>query len=225
MKITQQFFQMRDDAMLNQLIENDKVLNIYQWGSRVYGCFTDKSDYDYIVIVLDEYENFTSNLEIDNKHFNFYKISEWNGMIKRNTIETLECLFADKDFIIKETISFDIKINLIELRKSISKVCSNAYDKSRKKLTIEKDFNPYIAKKSLWHCIRILLFGIQCCKYNRIVNYSEANKYYKDIVLNESVDWNYYKTKWHKFCNELRSEFRKHTQLEWLKYKEGSYEE
>lgn len=200
-------------------LDNSKVLNIYQWGSRVYGCFTDKSDYDYNIIVTDDYEPFYDNIEIDDIHMNFYKLSTWEEMIKRNKIETLESLFSDNQFIIKETIKFDIKIDLVELRKSISQRCSNAYDKCRKKLIIEKDFSPYIAKKSLWHCIRILMFGIQCSKYGKIIDYTEANKYYKDIILNESNDWKHYKANWHLFCNNLRTEFRKHTEGAWIEWK------
>jgi len=206
--------------MLLELVDNPEVLNIYQYGSRVYKCFTDKSDYDYVVVVTDDYKDFVDNIELEDYHFNFYKLSLWQDMISRNAIETLECLFADKKFIIKESVKFDLTINQVELRKSISKVCSNSYDKCRKKLIIEKDFAPYIAKKSLWHTIRILLFGIQCAKFRKIVDYTEANKFYKDIVLNESNDWEYYKANWHVFCNNLRTEFRKFSEKEWIKWKE-----
>jgi len=205
---------------LHELINNPEVLNIYQYGSRVYSCFTNESDYDYVIVVTDDYKEFVDNIELGDNHFNFYKLSQWKDMIIRNTIETLECLFVDEKFIIKESVKFDIIINQVELRKSISKVCSNSYDKCRKKLIIEKDFAPYIAKKSLWHCIRILLFGIQCAKYGKIVDYSEANKYYNDIVLNESSEWEYYKSNWHVFCNNLRTEFRKYSEKEWIKWKE-----
>jgi len=205
---------------LLELIDNTEVLNIYQYGSRVYNCFTNQSDYDYVVIVTDDYKNFIDNIELEDYHFNFYKLSQWQDMVNRNTIETLECIFVDDKFRIKESIKFDITINQVELRKSISKVCSNSYDKCRKKLIIEKDFAPYIAKKSLWHCIRILKFGIQCAKYGKIVDYTEANKYYEDIVLNESNEWEYYKSNWHVFCNNLRTEFRKYSEKEWIKWKE-----
>jgi len=205
--------------LLHELINNPQVLNIYQWGSRVYGCYTDKSDYDYVIIVTDDYKDFVDNIELGDYHFNFYKLSQWQDMINRNTIETLECLFVDKKFILKKSVKFNIIINQVELRKSISKICSNSYDKCRKKLIIEKDFAPYIAKKSLWHCIRILLFGIQCAKYGKITDYTEANKFYKDIVLNENNDWEYYKSNWHVFCNNLRTEFRKYSEKEWIKWK------
>jgi hypothetical protein len=207
--------------MLLDLIQDKEVLNIYKYGSRVYGCYTDKSDHDYIVIVNDNYEKFVDNIEIDNNHFNFYKLSEWKIMMLANRIETLETIFCDQQFKIKETILFNIDINIVELRKSVSKVCSNAYDKCRKKLIIEKDFNPYIAKKSLWHCIRILMFGIQCARYGKIIDFTVANKYYNDIVLNEHEDWIYYKENWHTFCNNLRTEFRKYTEKDWNEYKQN----
>lgn len=206
--------------MLQKLIDNPKVFNIYQWGSRVYGCHNENSDYDYNIVVSDDYEDFIENIEYNNQHYNFYKISKWQEMIRCNNIETLECLFVDKEYVIKETIKFKINVNLVELRKSVSKICSNAYDKCRKKLIVEKDYNPYIAKKSLFHCIRILLFGIQCAKYGRIVNYTEANQYYDSIVNNDNNDWQYYKNNWHVFCNNLRSEFRKCTEKEWIKWKQ-----
>jgi len=207
--------------MLQELIDNPKVLNIYQWGSRVYGCYTAKSDYDYNIVVIDDFENFISSVENYDNHFNFYKLTEWEQMIIYNRIETLESIFAPKEFVVKETILFSLDINIIELRKSIGKVCSNAYDRCRKKLIIKKDFNPYIAKKSLWHCIRILMFGIQCARYGKIIDFTEANKYYNDIVLNENNDWLYYKENWHLFCNNLRTEFRKYTEKEWSEYKNG----
>ena len=205
--------------IIQDYINDPKVLNIYQWGSRVYGCFTDKSDYDYNIIVSDDYENFINNIEVGDIHMNFYKLSTWLDMIKLNRIEVLECLFADEQFILKESMKFDLVINQVELRKSISQICSNAYDKARKKLIITKDFVPYTAKKSLWHCIRILLFGIQCARDGKITDYSEANKYYNEIVRNESNDWFYYKANWHVFCNNLRSEFRKYSEEEWIKWK------
>lgn len=211
--------------MLQKLLNNNNVINIYQYGSRVYDCFTHNSDYDYIVIVNNNYSNLVDNIELNNYHFNFYTLLQWQEKIKNNNIEALECLCLDNKFILKEIIHFTLDIDLVKLRQSISRVCSNSYDKCRKKLIIEKDFAPYIAKKSLWHCIRILLFGIQVAQYGKIIDYTVANKYYNDIVLNENNTWDYYKTHWHIFCNNLRSEFRKHTESAWTKFKNGGNDE
>lgn len=167
--------------MLNNLISDVRVYAIYVYGSRVYGRYTELSDYDYVVIVNEDYP-YVENIEDGDSHFNFYTETTWEDMIKTNHIVALECCFLDEQYKIKDLKNYKLTIDKIELRKSISKVCSNSYDKCRKKLTIEKDFSPYIAKKSLWHSIRILMFGIQCYEYGMIKDYSEANKYYDDIV-------------------------------------------
>lgn len=210
--------------IIKDLIDNPKVLNIYQWGSRVYGTSKDNSDYDYNIIVTDDYDLFVDedrkySFEVLNCHLSMFHQTKWEKMMKENQIECLESIFSPQEFHIKETIPYFITIDIVELRKSISKVVSNAWDKCRKKLEIEKDFSPYIAKKSLWHSIRILMFGIQCVEYGKIVNFSEANGYYNNIVNNTKNDWLYYKDKWHGFQKEQLHKFKMLTNKEWEEYK------
>ncbi len=80
--------------------------------------------------------------------------------------------------------------------------------KCKKKLTVEKDYNPYIGKKSLWHSFRILMFGIQMLETGKIYDYSCANFLYDEIVNNPENDWNYYKEKYQKLYNSYKSKFR-----------------
>ena len=44
-------------------------------------------------------------------------------------------------------------------------------------------------KKSLFHAIRIVMFGIQISKYGKIVDYSAANHIWEEINNNESTNW------------------------------------
>jgi hypothetical protein len=78
----------------------------------------------------------------------------------------------------------------------------------KKKLTVEKDYSPYIAKKSLFHSLRILIEGIQIAKYQKIIDYSQANYLWEEIVNNKVNDWSYYKEKYQPLYNKLNSEFR-----------------
>ena len=80
--------------------------------------------------------------------------------------------------------------------------------KAKKKLIVEKDYDPYIGKKSLFHSLRIILFGIQIAQYGKIINYEEANIYY-DIVKSEIIEWEYFKKKYQPIYNNLKTEFRK----------------
>ncbi|MNR15785.1 hypothetical protein D3C85_1323410 [compost metagenome] len=73
---------------------------------------------------------------------------------------------------------------------------------------MEKDYNPYIAKKSLFHSFRILKYGIQIAKYGRIFDYTEANYLWEEINSFETNDWEFFKTKYQPVYNELKSQFK-----------------
>jgi hypothetical protein len=49
--------------------------------------------------------------------------------------------------------------------------------------------------KSIFHSLRILMFGIQIIEYNKIVDFSEANAYWKEISQIEEFKWNIFKQK------------------------------
>ena len=191
---------------------NDKnILNVYYYGSNVYNCKGINSDNDYIVVVSDN-SMYSEQLRISNNDYLFYSESKFKELIQRHEISILECLFLDSTFIMKETIKFNFVLDLNQLRESISKKSSNSFVKAKKKLIIQKDYNPYIGKKSLFHSLRIILFGIQIAKYSRIINYEEANVYYNDIVNSKINDWEYFKEKYQLIYNNLKTEFRKYAE-------------
>jgi predicted nucleotidyltransferase len=206
---------------LENLINNPDVYNIYIFGSKLYGTSNDKSDTDYIVVASDNFGHNRETIEAGNTSINIYSESTWSEMCEKMNINALECLsIRDKNFIIKETREYNLSNNVIELRKSISSVVSNAWAKSHKKLTVEKDYSPYIAKKSLWHCYRIILFGIQICEKGYIYDFSQANYLYNEIVENQSNEWDFYKRTYQESLNKLRTKFRSYMEKEWLNYKQ-----
>lgn len=193
--------------MTKEQLINDAI-NVYCFGSQVYGVSTEKSDHDYIAIVPNDYEHYEEQIHFENEDFNLFFENEWIQMCKDNKIEPLECSFLDAKYIVKETKKFDIVIDYDAVRRTMSSISSNAYAKARKKLIIPKDFNPYCGKKSLWHCLRVLLFGIQLMNNDKIVDYTEANQYYDDIVRNEINDWEYFRQKYKPIYNQIHSQFK-----------------
>lgn len=205
-------------------IENPDVLNIYHYGSYVYKTFDEStSDYDFLVIVSDTYPQSTKNvmpqndepIDVDEVIFDkTYKncqikiitLSNWKDMVERNTVEALEVFWLDDEFVIKERAPLNYKLNYDFIRENVSKTASNSFVKCKKKLELTTDYR--IGKKSLWHSLRLLMFGNQIMKYGKITNYSEANIYYDDIVKNENNDWSYYKEKYQKIYNSLKSQFK-----------------
>lgn len=194
-----------------QLIELEKIsLNIYHYGSYVYQTFVKGvSDYDYIMILPDEYAKYdNAQVEYNNSQYTLYSKTTWQYMLDDNQVCAIETYFLPQEFIVKETVKFTTEIIREKIRKNFSQTASNSYVKCKKKLEVEESFAPKIGKKSLWHSLRIIDFGIQILKHKRIINYTSMNYLYKDIVLNENNDWNFYSENFKPLYNKLKTEFR-----------------
>lgn len=186
-------------------IDAGLILNLYVYGSRVYGTFDYQSDYDFIMIA----DSDVNDREIRNGDLNIhiYNPDHFQDLIHAHKIFALECLFlpADKKFVDKHKFSF--KLNKPILREEISSKSSNSWVKCKKKLEVENE--AYIGKKSLFHSMRIVIFGIQLAKNGCISNYSEANHLWEQIKTFPD-DWNALKTEFQPLYNSLLTEFRKY---------------
>jgi len=126
-----------------KLSDND-ILNVYQYGSRVYGNFTTKSDYDFIIIVKNKtQEQFSDSLI----NVNFFDEEGHKTRLLNHEISALECQFLDKQFIWKESKKYNWKLDLQILRHSLSAKSSNSWVKCKKKLTIPADYDLDIGRK------------------------------------------------------------------------------
>lgn len=201
--------QMPNEKLIQELLE--AALNIYSYGSVVYGTYAEGvSDKDIIVVVPDTYDAFDEYQYTSNDQYNytFYSYTKWQTMLKQHDVCAIESYFLPLRHKLKETAPIYVTIDISKLRESFSHVASNSWVKCKKKLTVEKDFAPRIGKKSLWHALRILDFGIQIAKYGNIRNYNNMNYLYDEIVNCNVNDYAYYKEKYQALYNSLKSEFR-----------------
>lgn len=183
----------------------DNIIGCYMYGSTVYGTDREDSDVDFIVVDRDQLQPEKKKTEgvVD---LNFYSEEKFKQMLEEHDIAALECMFLPSKFVSVNKIAMP-ELNLPKLRASISRTASNSFVKCKKKLIVEHDY--YIGKKSLWHSLRILMFGIQIAQHGRIVDYSEANSLWPEIVLCDKNDWEHYKFKYKGLHNQLSTEFRK----------------
>ena len=175
----------------------------FPYGSRIYGTNSQESDFDYIYVVddksveeLDDQYVFHSDYDPVNYVFHsdydpvnkvyvdyFHEINisiygktKFQQMCDDHHISALECIFLP-DNMIKNQITdhkFKFELNLQQLRKSISEKASHSWVKAKKKFEVESDRNIYIGKKSLFHSIRIIDFGIQIARYGKIEYYNSG---------------------------------------------------
>jgi len=187
-------------------VKKENITNIFSYGSRVYGTATYQSDYDFIVINTAG----VNDREIRNGDYNIhlYTVDHFQNMITNHKIFALECLFLSDTHILLNNHSFSFIYNENLLRKEISFKSSNSWVKCKKKLTVEKDCE-YIGLKSLFHSLRIIVFGIQLAKHKKIIDFTEANHFFTEIMLANTYDWTYYKDNYQSVFNALSTEFKK----------------
>lgn len=223
----------------NFSLDEKHVLSIYVYGSRVYGTASESSDWGNQFCLFNFYEDFITVISEDREQeqrpgkdgndITVFGEKQFQLSLVNHQQNALECMFLPKDKILLEKRIFQVKLDLLVLRHSFSKLVlsaflislmdqvANSWSKASKKLTIEKDLKR--AKKGLFHSMRILMFGIQVkffqnlihqiAQHGRITDYSEANYLWDEIKQINSMQWQEYFSRYKKKWNSLKSEFRK----------------
>ena len=181
----------------------DRDVLLVDYGSRVYGTHTDKSDYDYLAIIPASYKQLTgTEWYRDNINIHIFNEYDFQKQLNLHKIHTLEGYFYSEECHNK----FDFSLDKSMLRHELSQKSSHSFVKAKKKITIEYDY--YIGWKSLFHSLRILIFGIQIATKGKIYDFSEANHYWTEILEAQEYNWDYFKTKYQPIYNDLASQFR-----------------
>lgn len=167
---------------------NDKIHAIYKYGSQVYGSLHEHSDYDFIVVSDVDVSNTVSMPNVD---INSVTPDEFQKNLNNQEIWALECVFTSPIFSRK---NFELTIDIKKLRSSISRNSDQSFNKAKKKFISPYDLEGELmrGKKSLFHAFRVVLFGIQIVKHQRIVDFQEANCYFTEIMTNSSDKWEDY---------------------------------
>jgi hypothetical protein len=74
----------------------------------------------------------------------------------------------------------------------------------KKKLEDDED---YIAQKSLFHSMRMIMFGKQIVLHGKVINFEESN-FLWDEIQTLDYEWSVWKEKYQNYRNTLLSYFR-----------------
>ena len=184
-------------------IHPSRVFNVTIFGSQVYGNTNSDSDWDIIMVA----NNSVEAIELKGEKYNIhiYTPDKFKADLEWHRINNLECIFAPDWAKLKETIKYDFKLDLAKLRHSISHVSSNSWVKSKKKL--EHD-DYYIGVKSLFHSLRIPMFGTQIATSGMITDFSCANFIWNKIKTKRWT-WDELDAEFRELRNQVQTEFRK----------------
>lgn len=186
---------------------DEPIIKVYNYGSSVYGTENENSDKDYIIVVEGD-EEFDYNIDgVTNTNIIVYSKAKFIKLIEEHHISAMECIFQNDDDPFQEY----FKLDHTKLRKAISSVASNSYGKCKKKL---RDGEVYIAKKSLFHSLRILMYGQQIALFGKIIHYPCANYFYNWIMEMESTDWKDYQDRFQPNYNTHKTMFKHFAPME-----------
>lgn len=195
-------FHMEDNRVS---IEHD-ILKVYPFGSRVYGVNDAESDIDLIIVVDSEDESLLYTVKYPKMDIIIYSEKYFIKRIQEHELDALECIFQDDcDSYIQY-----FRLDKGKIRRKVSAIASNSYVKCKKKLA-QGDVR--IGKKSLFHSMRVLSFGIQIAKNGKIVNFREMNTVYTKIFT-LADEWDELNSAFKPHFNSLKSEFKKIAPLE-----------
>ena len=191
-----------EEVIKRSKIHPVRVKNIYVFGSQVYGTTTHNSDWDFIMVANTP----NTNQEIYSGDFNIHVMTEDQFLknLKDHHSSSVEAFFTPKEFRLQEDVKFDWNPNIPSLRHSFSHISSNSWVKAKKKME-QGDY--YIGVKSLFHSLRIPIFGIQIAQTGSIYDFSEAN-YIHDKIFSKEWNWDELDLEFRPLRNSILTDFR-----------------
>lgn len=179
-----------------------KVLSTLIFGSHMYGTNNGNSDNDYVLIAQANERLEYNTVDDKGNDCIVYDVDSFADAIADMKMQAVEVALYNG--VLKRVI-----VDLEKLRREVSSIASNSYVKCKKKLADGED---YIGLKSLFHSLRILMFGTQIARFGKIIDWQCANEYYDEIFA-IGADWDSLHKRFKPVYNQLKSEFKKYAPL------------
>jgi hypothetical protein len=177
--------QNKAEDILKALKIDEEVLAIYPYGSRVYGTASETSDHDYIIVTKGAFLKsgaFKQNaISSDDRSIQgvLYSRSGFIDALNNYEIGALECLFLDPSIVVLAKWPF--KLQKWDEKEMASKIIQKASASWHIGSQQSKDGFKAIAKKGIFHALRILMFGVQLKEHKKIIKFGEANELKKEF--------------------------------------------
>jgi len=180
------------EHIIKELGITEEILCIYPYGSRIYGTAGEYSDHDFVIVAKSTLESGAfKNNAVSNKDFTIqgtlYSRAGFTDAINNYEMPAMECMSLEPEQIILKKWPF--KINGWNEKEMIKKVIQKASasrhiaDKQAKSGFEDR------AARGMFHALRILHFGLQLKEHQKIVNFSECNELYADMMRVDDEDF------------------------------------
>jgi predicted nucleotidyltransferase len=187
-------------------LDDDHVLNMYVYGSHIYGYATPMSDFDIIIVTDypdDPYTKIT-NMKTPKHDFTLHKdpdgeydvvmynLENYKKLLQINVFYIVECLFVPDRFKIKNTM--DLREYYLEHAFNPRRLLASLYFENRISNTIAKynmESNRKKALRNYFHMFRYCVFGYQLLTTRSISDFKSGNIYYEKIMnhMDDKIDY------------------------------------
>lgn len=196
-----------DDVIKASGVHPLKIKNITLYGSRVYGTSRDESDYDIVLmgsnLLVHEEKRATVNGALLNIHI--ITPDKFLADLKIHNMMNLECLYAPDFARLQEKTVLPAEINIKKLIKNILAQSQSSWHGGKMKL---QSYEIYRGQKSIFHSLRMLMFANQIAEHGKIVDFSESNSLFTEIMALDEIDWDFYKEKYLPFKIQLEEKLK-----------------
>ena len=191
-------------------LDFNDILNIYPYGSQVYGNANIDSDSDYIIVykrsILPSGSFKDNAISSKDKMIQCtcYSKGGFIDAINNYQISALECIFLPEELIVKNAMKF--KISKFVEKDFIKKVITTASNSAYNAQLANKDKHILSSMKNIYHALRIIQFG-QFIKDGEKIDYSASNKT-KETIYNKGEELYNFSEWWNlfiKLSNNLRN--------------------
>lgn len=203
MGLIQDIVKLSNDKTLEAKIKDNNLVlaDYFVYGSRLYGTSHINSDYDLRLIGDHAADESVRTIELSDS-VTYHSNRKFKELLEEHDIVALEGYYSGVNYLFD-----DFELDLKKLRKSISKKASHSYVKAKKKIKVEKDY--YVGWKSLFHSLRILMYGCQIAKEGVHIQWDCANVFYQTIMDRKETDWEVLDAIYKPVYNSLSSTFKK----------------
>lgn len=188
-------------------IDIKDVMNIYPYGSQVYGTATEQSDHDYVIVykrsILPSGAFKDNAISSEDRMIQgtCYSKGGFLDAINNYQISALECIFLPDELVVKSMVKF--KLNKFSEKDFIKNIIRTSSASAYNGMQANKDKNEEASKKQMYHAIRILKFGRQI-KDEHTIRFDSSNDIKNDIYTTPDYDFD----KWWKIFLSLSNKLK-----------------
>jgi len=188
------------EEIIEKLPLEDKIMNIYPYGSQVYGTASKYSDHDFVLVAMKSmltsgaFKNNAITSPDGLVQGTVYSRGGFIDAINNYQMPAMECISLPEEMVVLSKKEFSVsKWDERQMIKSVVQQASKSRhiaDKQSKSGSEQLRGDLKLrAAKGTYQALRILMFGLQLKEHKKIVDFSEANDlYHKMIPPIETID-------------------------------------